>query len=233
MKKLFILSLGLLAILMSQFSNAAMIDVRQGGHLLGQIKAYSGTETGVANYNYHHAENHILQGPSLTAQAGHVFFYEGADGFFFNTVLGSVGKASPRGTVKWDIAVTNSDTNTYVAVSDDRGELKQTSSNNFTSTWYYIQKYGDGGVIGGLSGDWTVTVDPLSYINLVGLSVYGDNNGAIDLAINLNQDIVFSYVSASLPSVANSSAVPEPSSLVLIGLSFIGMTSIKRCKAKS
>lgn len=201
-------------LLISSYTNAALIDVSQGGTFLGQFDSYSGGISGAANYNYFTAENHLVNGPTLAATTGHIFFYEGSDGLFFNSIFDSVATSGPNQRVQWDITVSGSSADPYVAVSDDVGELQETAADFFDANFHYIPRYGDGGVIGGLAGDWSLTIDPVLYQNLNFLKVFDDSGSSIDLAINTTDTIVFSAASAK---------VPEPSILALFSLGLVGV----------
>jgi hypothetical protein len=207
---------------LSSTVQATLVHVSQGGTSLGFINSYAdaSSNTSAQNYNFSSSKNHLITGPTLVNQRGHIFFFEGSDGLSFNAIFGSVG-SGPNGNVQWNLSLTGNSGNANVLRSDDSGELTEPTPNNFRGRWTYLQSLGDGGVIGALSGNnWALTIDPVSYTNLPALVAYDASGSNITLAVNTTDDIVFSYAQ-----------VPEPASLALVGLGLVGLGFGRRKKA--
>ncbi len=202
---------------------AQMINVFQAGTLLGTVNPYAGSYSGKANYHYYNYSEHVYIGPSYRAEdAGELFFYNGSDGLHFNMIFGHYGtNSSTWRYVTWKINVSGSSTDPVVQVTDDANELKEVSTTNvFNGIWSYYSKFGDGGVIGPISGNnWVITVNPSKYTYINSLKVYDNSGSSISLAINTTDDIVFK-------------PVPEPSSILLLLAGLMGGAFVVRRKRR-
>ncbi len=210
-------------------ADAIPIDVFQGGIFLGTIESYTSADpyspiTSVENYNYNPNRVNVINGPSKTEKQGQFFFFEGSDGLSFNNVFGGIGD----NTTSWvdlDILVEGSTLDPSVLFSDDPYppvELQEVdNSNSFEARFVYWQSYGDGGVIGAIDGDWTITVDPLRYENLNTLVAFGSYGTEIALTLDLTEDIVFT---------TSAHNVPEPATITLLLFGIIGLAVARRKK---
>jgi len=213
----FVLYLAVLVVLGGAFlpspaGASLLINVFQGGSLLGQVSPYTGPLAGAANYNYYSDSGHPAYGPTPAANQGQIFFYEGSDGLNFTPIF-NVDNAGGNGAVSWDLGITGSTTDPGVRFSDDAvgPELAEVGATNvFEGRWTYTDNT-DGGVIGEIGGAvWTVAIDPLKYTNLSALKVFDASGSSINLNVNTTQQIKFS-------------PVPEASTLVLFGVGILGL----------
>ncbi len=168
-KLLILLSLGWA----SSSAQAYYIQVLQGSSVLGTVSPYTGTLTAANNYNYFSNSGHPVNGPTPMAQQGRIWFYEGSDGLAWNVIFNAVGAAF-NGSASWNINITGSTSNPGVVLSDDAGELKEPTSNQFTGNWNWFasSKATDGGVIAPLGTGWTINVTPTAaYTGVTNLAV--------------------------------------------------------------
>ncbi len=128
-------------------------QVLKDKNFLGEIVAYQGTESGFENYHYQSASAHLHHGPALSVGNIKVFMYQGSDGLSLFYVFGRPGVGA--NSILWAITTTGNDEKDKVILSDDPGELKQTSSFSGTNVYDAHHTYDyhtDGGVIGPFDG---------------------------------------------------------------------------------
>ncbi|MEW5802445.1 MAG: hypothetical protein AB1847_10140 [bacterium] len=197
-----------------------LIDIYQGGTLLGSVTPYTGLITGAANYNFYSDSGHPINGPEPVFKEGEIFFYDGSDGLNFNVIFSKEGIGGAAGSAQWDITITGSTTNLSVRVTDDASELRENVTTHvFTGRWGWNNQNTDGGVIGEIGGsEWIITIDPIAY-SLDNLKAYSASGSSY--ALNLNTD-----ASGDIILKPASSPVPVPATILLFCSGFLGLLGI-------
>jgi len=210
-------------------SRATPIYVLQNDVLLGTIQSYKG--------NLSPQDNHIGSGnkgfkfgPEEEQLKGKVFIYEDKlSKWSFNYVFDmNTNPKSPGRVVakaKWDITV-SSESDAIKLDADEFRELNEDKNINnlFHANHKWYEGYADAGVIGYLTGDWTVTIEQLYYKNLIGLDAYSSDGSEIALDLNYSENIVL--------TVAKPTSVPEPASIIFFAIGLFGIIGIKKIKYK-
>lgn len=124
---------------------------------LGNFVSYNDLSiTSVDNYNYFSDSAHPIVGPIPDSFQSKVFFFEGSDGLSMNFFFNVDGGGTDETEVDWDIQVAKNNLNDSVLLSDDKGEIKEVSSENAIKKYqarFWYSKNTDGGVIGPLSSE--------------------------------------------------------------------------------
>jgi hypothetical protein len=190
---------------------------------LGSVLAYSGSDTGAANYNFYSDSAHPIAGPTPVGYETKMYFYEGSDGLSFGMFHNVDEGGSASNTVLWDLDITG--TNPDVFLSDDSGELSESSSNHFDGDWIYGDNT-DGGVIGELDGDtWDIVITPILWGDITTWDIYTADGSSI----NLNKDYT-TYLTVIPPPAPVPTLMPI-GIIALVGLlSVVAAMSIRRKK---
>lgn len=213
--------------LLANSNHATLIDVFQGlngPHIFkGTIDAYTGTDPAAVNYDYFSHSGHPTEGPNLKFNRGELFFYEGPDGMTFNMVFNKDNQNASDpvtdGLVSWNIAEASLPPgDASVLLSDDNRELKETDPDVFKGRWQWHNNT-DGGIIGGLTGDWAVLIDPKEYQGLDTLKVFSADGDRINLNLETgNKGFIFFALHPSSAPDAGGSAFMLAGGLLVLGM---------------
>ncbi len=208
---------GLLSLGLGGAAQASPIFVYQDGAFLGSVVAYSGGTTTAANWNLNQAPT---IGPGQADNSGRLFFYAGSDGLSFNMLFNNGDGDNENGSIELEATVAASAGDPVVKVADDGGaEFWETATNNtFHGKWQW--SWGaDGGAFGALQGDWSINVDliangwsPSHGNEVVDLAVYSGGGSPVSLSLDLSKDILLTNI-----------AIPEPTTLAILGLGLVGV----------
>jgi len=235
MKKILILGVVLLAVTLGvQTSEASIFSVwadSTGDGLrdlyLGNISGYTGNKWGKANYNFYSDSGHPINGPTPGDFALKIFMYEktSVDNAWLNLIAGADNAA--HGSTWYDVegvvSITGSSLDPSVALSDDPGELIETSPDLFTGDWSF-NKNSDGGVIRNLRGDWFAKIE------------FGDSDMTTHGFYSADGDVIFTdnlgYNTFFICSSSDACPpIPEPASMMLLGTGLLGLIGFRRKRA--
>jgi hypothetical protein len=203
---------------------AETVYVYQYDILLGSVGSYSGATTARGNWNRNYG---VDVGPVIADNEGALFFYEGLDGLTFNMLFNPnevLNQPFEYGSIAFDISVTGTDSSVFL--TDDINEFVSSGGGNYSGKWKWTWG-ADGGIIGGLEGDWTIDIFNMES----GWSSRYPNGGSslwmygVDgfFSLDLSQDI----------RLTNVSPVPLPATAWLFGSALLGFAGFNRFKAKT
>jgi hypothetical protein len=212
-RMMFLVVVAIMMMAITSAGAAPTIKVYDGASYVGAIAAYSGAESGADNYNYSipaWSSTGPTNGPALVDDQGSIFFYDGSDGLHFTVIFSKYNDNGSAGSADWDMTVTNSTVVPSIQLSDDdEGDrLADELTGSFSGDWEWQVARTDGGVIGPLGGvKWTVDVTQNSYSGLSTL-IAADANGN-DISLTLGNNLKFQ-------------AVPEASTMLMLGMGLVG-----------
>ncbi|MDT0595467.1 hypothetical protein [Glaciecola petra] len=207
-----LLCTGIVLLFSSFVSHATIIEVSQGGNVLGTIRAFNGTESALQNWN-RNANPNI--GPGGIARASQLFFYSNPiDGVTFNFLSDRANSNSSGGL---SLLATVDSTGDPFALYGDDGfhEFYETTNNDvFKGNWNWISCCTDGGIIGGLNGKWSIDVEITRITNVNQFLIQGLDN---TIVYDQSQSVSFRNVST-----------PASITLVIFALGLLAYKGLKR-----
>ncbi len=196
--------------------------------LIGSINGYEGTRTGKNNYNYYSYSAHPKKGPNPEKNELKMFIYERtSNGVDFLNIMAGKDNAGPKRWQRYsmDIDLFGSTRNPLIVQGDEPKEFDETSPDHFEGNWRF-KRNTDGGVIGGLKGDWEAKlVLNKSQLNKHSFASKGSSNIRIDKYLDRGYDTYFIAQTDQLPET---NAVPEPATVLLMGGGLIGAFARRR-----
>jgi hypothetical protein len=165
---------------------ATTLDVYESSDLstpIGQIQSIATAQTGAQHYDYFSASGHPT-GVNLGPYNSNIWIHENTAtgeytfGFIFSQDNGGV-----ENTALLLFRVVDSDSDVYVAQSDDAGEATEPTPGAFEGDYWYSNNT-DGIAVSGITGsNWTVIVDSVDFGNIT--DWYAANGGGDDIALDL------------------------------------------------
>lgn len=256
MKKIIGLSIMLVLALALTASTAPYYDIWQDTDFdgakdtyLGSIQAYSGAISSTAYYNYFSASGHP-SAPVPEAYKSKMFLYSGSDGLSFQFIHNiDAGGNNYWNHVGWDFKFTNMNAN--IGLVDDgtpenHGEpgIVGSGPGMFHSGWAY-RVNSDGGLFNSLTATdayWEIAIDPYMFGDIQEWQMYnGQGNSAMSLWTNptalpaglgSGDDYGHPGDNRAYTTYITTHVVPEPGTLLLLGMGLLGSGLITRRKIK-
>lgn len=130
---------------------------------VGRVQAIATAQTGAQHYNYFSASAHPT-GVNVGPTTSNIWVHENSNTgeFSFGFVFGEDDDA-PTNAADFAFRIVDSDTDVFVAQSDDPGEATETAPGAFVGTFNYGVNT-DGISVGGITGeDWTIIIDSVDF----------------------------------------------------------------------
>lgn len=201
--------------------------------LLGSINGYEGTLTGKNNYDYYSHSGHPVNGPNPQAHRLKFFVYERTTNN--RDFLNIIGGADEKGHQNhWhdfslDIDIWGSTLDPRIVRGDENREFNETSEDHFEGDWSF--KYNsDGGVIGGLKGDWEARIvfNDTELNRHVFASDGSQNININEYLFEKEYDTYFISYTDQLPG--GQAVIPEPATMLMFSTGLLGAFARRRMR---
>ncbi|MFH2055979.1 MAG: PEP-CTERM sorting domain-containing protein [bacterium] len=252
-----ILTLALVAVMLLSsgafaFPNLFDVWVNDGGGptWLGQISAYTGSESHAANYGYSSASGHPVNGPTPLEYQSQAWLYHNTsnDTYSFNIIHNKDG----GGGNYWSAITMNlffGGMNYGVILQDDDPENQgqggfQDQGGGLLWADFAYKDNSDGGVIGidpFDCCDWWIGIEPLAFGDIQEFGfASGDGNyvsaweSLYDLPTGLGPNDIYRGADESYPyfKITPHCEVPEPGTLMLLGMGLLTAGGVLRRRNK-
>lgn len=237
MKTLIALALAVVLLLSSSAMAIPMLfDVWSSSDgLLGQISAYSGTETHVGNYAYTSASGHPINGPTPAAYESNVWFYYNTNSstMSFNFIHNvDNGGGAYWNHVQWDLNFNGMNYSTLLQddnPNENQGEggIVDNGGGSVDADFAYTLNT-DGGVMGidPLSCcDWAITINPTLVGDIQSINFHSGAGGALTgwtnptpppTGLGGGDNYYYDYDGPAF-RITPHCEIPEPGTLLLLG----------------
>ncbi len=246
MKKILLLALVLsLSLAGNAFSVPMLFDIWEfnpynwsmsSKTLVGTVSAYTGAQSGVANYNYYSDSGHPINGPTPAPYTSNAWLYYGSDGLSFNVIHGKDNAGGYYWNhVEWDLMFKGTSVNPLLQddTPENQGEegflyAGSTHGYNLWRADFAYKRNTDGGVLG-LNPqdycDWSMIIAPWSTGDVTSIN-FGNAGGAnLNLWSGSNSTYTHNshcwsnggYDKWYAVTVHCAPEIPEPGTLILLG----------------
>lgn len=213
---------------------------------LGSVAAYTGTQSSTDYYDYFSASGHP-DAPTPEAYKSKMFLYSGSDGLSFQFIHNVDGGGNNYWNhVGWDFQFTGLTSN--IGLVDDntpenRGEpgIVDMGGGSYHAGWAYRVNT-DGGVFNDLNmtdAYWEIAINPYMFGDIQEWQMYSGNGdyfslwnnpNALPNGLGSNDDYGFSGDNRAYTTYITSHVIPEPTTLLLLGLGLLGAGTAARKK---
>ena len=187
-----------------------------------EINPLSGTWSAEEYYNYDRPSANPLHGYAQDDSA-YFWLYEETDtnALSLGVLYGATGSSGNGGDA--DFILGGLPTGWSWILQDDDADIN--GSQDTTPTWHWVRHYTDGGVIAGLEdAEWNITWLLTDLVNHSNWYFLTDENGTINA-------LDFSLAEGDTLTVsATNNPVPEPTTIMLLGLGILSFSRLARKK---
>jgi hypothetical protein len=220
-----------------------------GSTWLGQISAYTGTESHADNYNYFSASGHPINGPTPTDYLSQAWLYynTSSNTMSFNIIHNvDEGGGNYWNTIIMDLYFWDMDYGVILQDDDPENQgqagFDDIGDGRMWADFAYIQNT-DGGVVGfdpWEPCDWSIGIDPLAFGDIQEFGFASGDGGfltgwtnPLDPPTGLAPDDVYwqDYYGPSF-TITPHCEIPEPGTLMLLGTGLLAVGGVLRRRKK-
>lgn len=198
----------------------------------GTITTIATAQTGAQHYDYFSASGHPSD-INLAKLNSNIWVHENTNNgeFSFGFIFARDNYGNDANSASFRFRIIDSLTNVVVSQSDDPGEAVETAPGIFQGTFNYNDNT-DGIMVSGITGTgWTIIIDSVDFGDITNwYAASGEAGFGTDLSLTLGREYRITPFDNQVSDAPVDGAVPEPSTLLLLGTGMLGLGYIGRRK---